>query len=93
MPSHRLRLGNLPARASIALVLCTLALGSPAAAQDDSSKGAVAPLIAQPSMNIVLSTSDIVEGSLWIALLAVASSVLPAASALRLQVATGLGRH
>ena len=40
-----------------------------------------------------LSTSDIVEGSLWIALLAVASSVLPAVSALRLQVATGLGRH
>lgn len=40
-----------------------------------------------------LSTADIVDGLLWIALLAAASSIVPAASALRLQVATGLGRH
>ena len=40
-----------------------------------------------------LSTGDIVEGSLWIALLAIASSIFPAASALRLNVATGLGRY
>ena len=61
MYSHRHRLGNLWARAGFALAPCTLPLGSPVAAQDDSSKGAIAPLIAQRSMNIVLSTSDIVE--------------------------------
>lgn len=39
-----------------------------------------------------LSTDDVAEGALWIGLLAIASSIAPAASAFRMRVVTGLGR-